>query len=483
MVEQKNHPPRTAPAANDLKWDREQTKPDERARRRHRTGAALAVLAGFAALLLSACGGGAAPATATFPPPPSLEVAALDPTPTHRASSPAAPEVDPPPAVTPDAAYPAATTPPTPYPPAATQLPTPGRTGRPAASTSGDLFLPLLGLAASPTPTPSITPVPSPTPIPTLDFAALRREIEARGEALVTSKIGFHVAVGGNRNGLGEWMRRLDEAGVPFFLKTVADTGPLVEAQELIRKRGVPHVLVYRFSGDEFDTPNYKLPPAEAAREHWERHVAIWPPELDKNLVWFETINEVDKNHSEWLGQFALATAALAERDGFKWAAFGWSSGEPEVEDWQQPSMLAFLRLAGANPDRLAIALHEYSYLADEIGHQYPSKVGRFQQLFQVVDAYGIPRPTVLITEWGWEYNHVPSIDRAMRDIAWANRLYAPYPEIKGAAIWYLGGGFGEIADKAQKLIYPVMVEGLTTYNTAPLPPERAPVSPDLFRP
>ena len=59
--------------------------------------------------------------------------------------------------------------------------------------------------------------------------------------------------------------------------------------------------------------------------------------------------------------------------------------------------MLAFLRLAGQNPDQLAIALHEYSYLRDDIGHEYTYKVGRFQTLFQVADQHGIPRPTVLM--------------------------------------------------------------------------------------
>jgi hypothetical protein len=197
----------------------------------------------------------------------------------------------------------------------------------------------------------------------------------------------------------------------------------------------------------------------------------VWPPELDPELVWIETINEVDKNRSEWLAEFALETARLALRDGYKWAAFGWSSGEPEPEHWQSPAMLEFLRLAAANPDRLAIALHEYSYLVDEIDHQYPYKVGRFQTLFRICDEYGIPRPTVLITEWGWTYRDVPPPDEAMADIAWASRLYAPYPQIKGAALWYLGGGFAGIADEAQRLIEPVMIYSLTTYFAAPPDP------------
>jgi hypothetical protein len=256
-----------------------------------------------------------------------------------------------------------------------------------------------------------------------------------------------------------------------------------VEAQELLRAGDTPHVLIYRRSGNEYDTPNYDLPPEEAARQHWQLHMEAFPQELDPSLVWLETINEVDKGRSEWLGRFALETARLAMADGFRWSAFGWSSGEPEVADWQGPSMQAFLRLAAANPDRLAIALHEYSFDVDAIADQYPFKVGRFQQLFQVTDQLGLPRPTVLITEWGWEYRDVPTTAQALHDIDWAAALYAPYPEVKGAAIWYLGGGFGDIAQQAQKLIAPVTGYSMGTYFPIPLPPEQAAINPELYQP
>lgn len=335
----------------------------------------------------------------------------------------------------------------------------------------------------TPTPTPTPTETPSPTPTPTIDFAAVREELQAQGQDLAFVKIGLHTGGGGNRNGLGDWMRILDRAGVPFFLKSVDDSGPLVEAQQIVRASDVPHTLVFRRSGDEYDTPDYDLAPEEAARLHWQLHMEAFPPELDPSLIWIETINEVDKNRSEWLARFALETAGLALADGYRWAAFGWASGEPEITDWQAPSMQAFLRLAAANPDRLAIALHEYSYTRDDIAHDYPFKVGRFQRLFQVTDQMGIPRPTVLITEWGWEYQEIPGPGQAMRDIAWAAGMYAPYPEIKGAAIWYLGGGYADLADRVQPLIRPLTHYALGNYFVVPLPPEIAPVNPEQFRP
>lgn len=384
-----------------------------------------------------------------------------------------------------------ATTPATAYPgPGAGATPTPGTYPGPAATPTrrgastpavpGDVEVYLPGVflpAPTPTPSPAPTETPSPTPTPTIDFRALRDEVRARGEELATVKIGFHTGPGGNQTGIGEYMRRLDAAGVPFFIKSVDSASALLEAQEITRRSDIPHVLVYRTSGDSFDVPEYTLPPAEAARRHWEQAKAAFPPELDPSLVWLETINEVDKNQAAWLGQFAVATARLALADGFKWAAFGWSSGEPEAAAWTQPGMLEFLRMAGQNPDRLAVALHEYSYLTGDIAHDYPHKVGRFLDLFAVADQYGIPRPTVLITEWGWAYDDVPDPAQALEDIAWAARLYAPYPQVKGAAIWYLGPGFQDIANEAQGLIKPVTEYVLGNYFI--LPDRQSPASTD----
>ncbi|MFZ0545295.1 MAG: hypothetical protein WAM60_07645 [Candidatus Promineifilaceae bacterium] len=362
---------------------------------------------------------------------------------------------------------------------------TPAVAGTAVSPGDKNIFLPFFpGLPANtPTATPQPTNTPMPTPTPTIDFAAVRQGLQAQGNDLGFVKIGFHLSVGGNINGLDTWMQRLDAAGVPFFLKSADNAGPIFEAQELAKKSGVPHTLVYRRSGQEYDVPDYSLSPQEAARKHWDAHIAVFPPELDPSMVWLETINEVDKNQAEWLGQFALATAEMALADGYKWAAFGWASGEPEVETWEAPSMLAFLRLAAAHPDQLAIAVHEYSFLTTDIADQYPYKVGRFQQLFQLCDQYGIPRPTVLITEWGWAYQDVPSVSAALDDIAWAAHLYAQYPQVKGAAIWHLGCCFADVADQTQRLIQPLTEYALGNYFAIPLPPDQAPIDPEAYRP
>ena len=221
---------------------------------------------------------------------------------------------------------------------------------------------------------------------------------------------------------------------------------------------------------------SYTLDPIQAAHEHWDRHVAAFPAELDPSQVWMETINEVDRLQAAWLGHFAAETARLALRDQRRWAAFGWSSGEPELVDWTSPSMVEFLRLASEHPDLIAVALHEYSYVTDSLTEGYPFLIGRFQQLFDVCDQLGLARPTVLITEFGWTYRHIPAPAVAMTHLQSISQLYSSYPEIKGAAIWYLGSGFGEIDQQTRLLFAPLTDFALHTSYQLPPPSSHVPV-------
>jgi hypothetical protein len=240
------------------------------------------------------------------------------------------------------------------------------------------------------------------------------------------------------------------------------------------------NVTVFRMAGGDLELPRYDLPAETAAEGHWVRILQALPPEFDQR-TWLEVMNEPDKARADWLGDFAYRLAELALRDGYRFAAFGWSSGEPEPEDWQTPGMLAFLTLASQNPERLAVAVHEYSYSVDDIANGYPDLVGRFQALFRICDENGIARPTVLVTEWGWEAEQVPPVEQAMGDIAWASELYAAYPQVRGAALWYLGGGYGDIANKAQRLILPLRYYAWSEYFV--IEPGQKPTDPNQFRP
>lgn len=304
---------------------------------------------------------------------------------------------------------------------------------------------------------------------------------------LARNKIGFHTGPGGNQRGLGDWMRSLDNVGIPFMIKSVDSYGPVFEASGLAKKSGVEHVLVYRVStrgqndGYDYDVPPYKDPkfvndPEGGAEKHWKKTLKKIPPEFDKERTWIEPINEVDKDLCDWLGRFAVHTANLAQRDGYKVSLFAWSSGEPEPEGWEEPGMLDYLRLCAERPNQAAIALHEYSYVRKDIKHGFPYKIGRFKALFDVCDKHRIARPTIHITEWGWTLDNVPSAANAIKDIDEIMQVYGRYPEIKGAAIWYLGPSFKNIANKAQKLIKPVTEYTLnTTLELITDPPQYKP--------
>jgi murein DD-endopeptidase MepM/ murein hydrolase activator NlpD len=289
----------------------------------------------------------------------------------------------------------------------------------------------------------------------------------------IANVIGFHTGPGGNRRGLFEnWAVPINNAGLPFFLKAVDDFGPLEEAVELkipYDEWRANHELCFRISTAgsshwyDFDVPNYNLDPRNAAQLHLNRFLEYLEfkkiPFMDyADLITWEPINEVDKNRSEWLAEFCIYLIQLAELAGIKrTAVLAWAGGEPEPEHWRGDTMQTLLRILSNDPENRAIALHEYSYVSNDITHGYPFKIGRFQDLMAACDENCIKRPKILITEWGWTLNTVPQPEQALDDIRWAMRnVYGPYTNVKGAAIWYLGPSFGNIADQAQKLIEPV---------------------------
>jgi hypothetical protein len=380
-----------------------------------------------------------------------------------------------------------------------------------AADTSG--YAPAIfgsPLNPTPAPTPSLGP-PLPPPVVVVaaqpvDFAAARADAQAQGLDIAFTKIGFHTGPGGNSDGLDDYLHKLNDAGVPFFIKAVDGTSGIFEGQQIMKEneaagRYVPHTLVFRLTDKRFEDPYYNLAisPEEAARISWQLNRDNLPIDLDKDYVWLETLNEPGRIGNdgnlqiERLARFSLETAKLAVAEGYKYAALSFSTGVPgtgdwtnpqvitDPNDWEHPAMLEFLRYAGRHPDQVAVALHEYSLTNDFIGNGYPYLIGRLQALFDTCDRHGIPRPTVLITEWGWEYNSVPEPEKALEDIAWASWLYAAYPTVKGAAIWYLGPQFGGIANEAQRLIAPLADYAVSHYFI--IDPGIGRIDPELFQP
>ncbi len=284
------------------------------------------------------------------------------------------------------------------------------------------------------------------------------------------NKIGFHTSVGGNPRGIGDHLRAIDQANIPFFIKAADSMTGLADAQQIIAARGnndIGHTLVFRRSipgptgeppSGAADVPDYTKEPEAAAADHWQWHRDNLPSDLDPKLVWIETINELRKEveWADWIGKFAFFTGQMALADGYKFSAFGYSTGTPDVGAWETDGMLQYLELCQQHPDTLSVALHEYSLKVDDIWFLRGDHVGRFQKLFDACDKHHLKRPKVLMTEWGWTHERVPDSDTAIRHLREVGEFYARYPEILGGAIWYLGPQFGGIANFAQKLIEPV---------------------------
>lgn len=301
-------------------------------------------------------------------------------------------------------------------------------------------------------------------------------------------KIGFHTGPGGNQNGIGDHWRALDAAGVPATLVSVDDYEP--ELVALAAASGVPHNILFRFNKKipDFnpDVPAYHVQPEVAGGYSWQTVRNHLPPELvagdARQYVWLILGNEVDKQHANWLGLWAHEVAQLANADGWRVAAFGWSPGEPEYEHWLEPGMRAYLLYCSQHPEMAAVAVHEYS-LTLNLQDNFPYHIGRHQLLLQACAAVGIsPAPRIFITEFGWTYNDLPAVEPAMQQLAWAADLYAAVPEVQGAAIWYLGGEYNKIANKAQRLIAPVTQAALA-YEPPPEPPQPPPPEPPQEEP
>ncbi len=274
---------------------------------------------------------------------------------------------------------------------------------------------------------------------------------------------GFHTSTTGRSEGIGQFLKDLDAAGVPFFACCVDGTTSLVDAQQIMAGSRVAHHAVYRqsyFAHNQggSDVPNYDEDPAVAARKQWESHRARWPKELDPALIYGETVNELRKEveWADWIGEFCYHTGLLALRDGFKWCGPGYSAGTPDEGAWETPGMLKFLDLVQRHPRDLAVALHEYSLTTGDIWNGEGGLMGRFVQLIETCGHYKIEPPPIFFTEWGWTHNRVPEPEKAMQDILEVGALYAKYPSVKGTAIWALDGGWNSLAVQTARLMEPL---------------------------
>lgn len=296
------------------------------------------------------------------------------------------------------------------------------------------------------------------------------------------SIIGFHYAMGGNKQGIGDFMRKLNEAGIPFLVKGADDAGVCFEAQETGKAHGVDNWIIYRQSrigppeNLQDDVPDYLKPPAAAAEEHWEKVVGHWPKELDKSIVWMEPINEPrakaspddrqwqDMHPTDWLGRFMLEYARIANANGFKVCGPSFNSGEPEVfstNEYGLPGMVAYLKYCAENPRQAALSVHEYVWRRWKDGEDwddwYPNLWGRVEAAMAAADANNIPRDfSIFVTEWGFAHEEAPRWPECEPFLTSYNAWAARWPQVKGVAAWTLQGGWGDVDDHIQSWIAPL---------------------------
>lgn len=288
---------------------------------------------------------------------------------------------------------------------------------------------------------------------------------------MAKSKIGFHTGPGGTKQGLGQWERELNKAGIAFGLKAVDEYGPLDEALRIGREHGVENWLGFRFTHASGrvsrEVPDYDADPKVDAAALCQEVIDKLPPEFDK-AVWLEIINEPraqnkgedtmfgDMNACDYLGQWCLAAAEFLKAEGYKFMGPTFNSGEPgregfpledAVVQYSQPGMLAYLRYCAAHPDQAALSVHEYSWSNWKSGQTaadwYPSLWGRFEAAIAAADLNGIPRAfSIFVTEFGFAHVEAPSGKDAHSYLDDRNRMTAPWPQLKYDASWSLQAGW-----------------------------------------
>lgn len=274
--------------------------------------------------------------------------------------------------------------------------------------------------------------------------------------------IGFHTGVGANNNHIDTYIQN----NIQPFIKSTDDYGILQHALNL------NHNSLCIFRQPVYDVPNYAISPKEAAIQHYNFIRSKLPPEFDKNRVWLEIMNEVDKNRTEWLAEFCLEFIILAS--DYKLVFFNWSTGEPEYAHWQGHKMSQLLRLCEQNKHRLAIGLHEYSLNINNIWQDTPYLVGRVKFLRELFSG------TIFITEFGWAHNDCPDniVDQIGTRFAPQNEnIYQMYHRynVNGLALWCLNSGWGNLPDKLNSQL--LEINQWLTANYQPLTNTQPPVN------
>lgn len=302
---------------------------------------------------------------------------------------------------------------------------------------------------------------------------------------MARSKIGFLNGVGGNSTGWGEYLYRLDHAGIPAIVVAYDDYGYCVDALRYQDLSGIEHVVAFHMSlsGGVPHEDDYGKDPIVAGAEMYQRHLSALPPEWDSRtwLLWGNEGRHTPDMFN-WWGDYAHTFTTLALADGIKTMAFGWSAGTPEHGFWDAASVRNWMALANQNPGMVGVHVHEgtdpriaqppdAAEWSPIINPPENDITGRYHEMLAACDDMGIPPLPIIISECAWRYDDAPPVETAMAHIDEAARYYNEDVSVLGVTLWYLGGDAGEgVANKVQQYIGPVTDYTMTTVLPDPSP-------------
>ncbi len=194
-----------------------------------------------------------------------------------------------------------------------------------------------------PTRTPTALPTLTPLPTPTSYFMVITR-LPPTAE-LGPSKLGLHV-VRNNDPAILEFVRQAQ----PAVMKAVDDLGFLTEVKQVSPRT----ITIGRHS---IPSQDYTGNPEEAARDYVQEYLDIY--QANPGVDYWEGWNEPDPNLSNmiWYSRFEQERVRQMAKYGFKVAIGGFSTGVPEMDEFQLflPAIDVAIQHDGI------LSLHEYN--------------------------------------------------------------------------------------------------------------------------
>ena len=271
--------------------------------------------------------------------------------------------------------------------------------------------------------------------------------------------IGMNVSVGGDRSGYGEYLKMLQQAGLPATMHSQTDFGAIIEA--CIENTHPDSIYSYRDlespQGVSLDVPEHAGSAdhyTETPREYIGRVFNRLTDEFFnvagvKDKVWLCILNEVDQLQSEWLAEFGLEVAKILwDEYQIKVLLFNWAAGTPKMDAWEKPKMLRLLKYANENPDSCAIGIHMYSYNIDDLTDGAPYRVGRIELVKKIWRKHGFHNIRVICKEFGFSQDDLAPPESGLQqfDEMYKSGLVSVDTPL---AIWYFGLWHGNITQSA----------------------------------